>query len=220
VWSKTLDSAFGGSSSDSSLRVDIPALFHLNRALANQDRTHNFQLTNVWELPFGAGRKWLSDQGVLSYILGGWQVNNIISWLSGTPFNADGPGTSNCGSGCDQRADLVGTIRKLGGIGPGTPYWDPSAFGIPASGTIGTAGYNILRSPTNFNWDFGIFRVFSIQEDLRLELRGEIFNFTNHPQFTTGSGAFASNDVDDSNFLEIDEGREERVVRIGLRLVF
>ncbi len=220
VWSKTIASGFEGDDSDSGLKIDIPALFDLNRQLADIDRTHNFQFSNVWELPFGNGRRWLSGRGFLSHLAGGWQVNNIISWYSGTPFDAQGNGSANCGSGCSQRADLVAPVRNLGGIGPGTPYYDPASFAVPASNTIGTAGFGILRSPPTWNWDFGVFRVFNITEGVSMEFRGEFFNFTNHPQYGPDNDAFSSDDVDDSDFLEIDEGVNERVIRFGLRLRF
>ncbi|UCF38525.1 MAG: TonB-dependent receptor, partial [Acidobacteriota bacterium] len=217
TWSKAMASGFEGDDSDSSLKIDIPELFDLNRQVSIIDRTHNFQLTNIWELPFGPGQKFLNDGGVMSHILGGWQVNNIISWYSGTPFDIGGGQSTNCGSGCTGRADLVGTIQKLGGRGPGDPFYNPSAFAEPEDNTIGTAAFGILRSPRTFNWDFSVFRDFGITEELTMKFTAEFFNFTNHPQFGPDNDAFASDDVDDDDFLEIDEGVNERVVRLGLR---
>jgi hypothetical protein len=112
-----------GNSSDGSMKIDIPELFDLNGQLNGVDRRHNFQLTNIWELPFGPGKSMLTD-GVGAAILGGWQVNNVISWYTGTPFDV-GPGSSNCGSGCSGRADIVGPVVRLNGRGPGTPYFEP-----------------------------------------------------------------------------------------------
>lgn len=219
VWSKSISTAFGGDDSDSTLKINIPELFHLNKQVSDIDRTHNFQLSNIWELPFGPGRRFASDSGFLSHLVGGWQVNNIVSWYSGTPFDPQGNGSANA-PGSTQRADLVGPIKKLGGKGPGTPFYDPSAFAVPATGTIGTAGFGILRSPRTFNWDFGVFRHFRLTEGINLEFRMEAFNFTNHPQFGPDNDAFASDDVDDPDFLEIDEGINERVIRFGLKLRF
>ncbi|MDA2928099.1 TonB-dependent receptor, partial [Acidobacteria bacterium AH-259-G07] len=59
VWSKNIGTGFLDDDSDAGLKIDIPNLFHLNRALMEQDRTHNFQLMNIWELPFGNGKRWL-----------------------------------------------------------------------------------------------------------------------------------------------------------------
>ena len=93
TWSKSITTA-GVQNSDDTPRINIPEFFHLNQTLSNFDRTHNLQVTNIIELPFGRGRKWLSDSGALSWIVGGWQVNNIISIMSGTPFSVSAPGTS------------------------------------------------------------------------------------------------------------------------------
>jgi hypothetical protein len=217
---KGIASGYHGGSSGTGLKIDIPELFDLNRQLNAVDRRHNLQITNIWELPFGPGRKYLSNGGAGSAILGGWQVNNIVSWYTGTPFDAEGPGSADCGSGCVQRADRVGPIVKLDGIGPGTPYFEPVSFSAPDRGTIGTAGYGILWSPRTFNWDFSVFRDFVFTEWMTLRFTAEFFNVLNHPQYDAGDRAFASIEVGEDDFLEIDEGINERNIRVGLRLVF
>ena len=117
TWSKSITTA-GIPDSDNGLRINIPQFFHLNRSLSNFDRTHNAQITSIIELPFGKGRKWLSDGGVLSWIVGGWQVNNIFSFLSGQPFSVTADGASLNAPESDQRADLVkSTVSKPGGVG-------------------------------------------------------------------------------------------------------
>src|SRR5262249_56205700 len=76
----------GGSGRDDIAPIQIPSLYYLNRAVTNIDRPHNLQITNILELPFGKGRRWLSNGGLVSAIVGGWQVNNLISVYSGSPF--------------------------------------------------------------------------------------------------------------------------------------
>ena len=78
--------------SDGALRINIPEFYHLNRAISDFDRTHNLNITNIVELPFGPGRRWLNGGGVLAQIVGGWQVNNILSFYSGTPFSVTAAG--------------------------------------------------------------------------------------------------------------------------------
>ncbi len=60
-------------------------VFYRNRAAAGYDRTHIFQLGWVYELPVGKGKTWVNS-GPASYIVGGWQVNGIMSAYTGTPF--------------------------------------------------------------------------------------------------------------------------------------
>jgi hypothetical protein len=100
-----------------------------NRALTGSDRTHNLGITNVWQLPVGPGRRWLNEKSALSRIFGGWQINNMISIMSGVPFSVFADGTSLNLPGSNQTADQVKPdVQKLGGTGRGTPYYDPTAF--------------------------------------------------------------------------------------------
>jgi carboxypeptidase family protein/TonB-dependent receptor-like protein len=228
TWSKSITTA-GIPDSDNTLRIDIPQYFYLNRSASNFDRTHNVQISNIVELPFGKGRKWLSKGGVLSGLVGGWQVNNIVSLLSGQPFSVTADGASLNAPESDQRADLVKPeVKKLGGVGQGNPYFDPSAFRDPlmrlgpTQQGFGTAGWNLLRGPGISSWDFGLFRQFSITERVTLQFRAESFNFTNTPNFNNpGSGN--NTNVSNNGFMEITGTRPdfpERQFRFGLRLGF
>ncbi len=211
---------------NSSGTPNVQAVSYMDRnlALTNSDRTHNVGITNVWQLPIGKGRRWLNDPGVLSSILGGWQINNMISIMSGVPFSVFADGTSLNLPGSNQTADQVkDDVQKLGGVGRTTPYYDPTAFAEVTAARFGNTGYNILRGPGLFNWDFGLTREFSVNERVRLQFRLESFNFTNTPHL-----AIPDNNVGDgSDFMTITsvqdlgrEGIDERQFRLGLRVVF
>ncbi|HUV12685.1 MAG TPA: TonB-dependent receptor [Acidobacteriota bacterium] len=215
---KGMSAAVAGNISDATMLISIPELFDLTRQLNGVDRRHNFQVTSIWELPFGPGKSMLTD-GAGAAILGGWQVNNIISWYTGTPFNVGGS-SPDCGSGCTGRADIVGPIKQLNGRGPGTPYFVQSSFLRAPDDTIGTAAYGILWSPRTFNWDFSIFRDFPITERVGLKFTADFFNFLNHPQYGPDNDSFASTTAEEDDFLEIDEGVNARQMRFGLRLEF
>jgi hypothetical protein len=195
-----------------------------NRALTGTDRAHNVGVTSVWLIPVGPGRRYLSDGGVMSHIFGGWQVNNTVSIMSGVPFSVFADGTSLNLPGSNQTADQVKTdVAKLGGTGRGTPYYDPTAFADVTAARFGNTGYNYLRGPGLFNWDFGLVREFSISGRVRLQFRAEAFNFTNTPHL-----AIPDNNVGDGeDFMTITsvqdlgrEGIDERQFRLGFRVVF
>ena len=59
TWSKSMGIE-GAPNSDGIALIQIPEFYHLNRALSPFDRTHNLNITNITELPFGAGRRWLN----------------------------------------------------------------------------------------------------------------------------------------------------------------
>jgi hypothetical protein len=83
TWSKTIGPI---DNSDSSPSVRAYSYLNLNRVVRSYDRTHNLQLTAVWELPFGKGRPFLNGKGALVFLAGGWQINGIVSLYSGLPL--------------------------------------------------------------------------------------------------------------------------------------
>ena len=203
--------------------IQVFSDMYKNRSVSGFDRTHNVGINNVWELPFGRGKKWGGDNAVVSALLGGWQLNSVISMMGGRPFSVDGSGSGFNTPGSSQTADQVKPeVQKFGDIGIGTPYYDPTAFVDPNAARYGNTGFNILRGPGIFNWDFGVFREFAITERYRLQFRMESFNFTNTPHFGQ-----PDTDVTSSDFMTITgktnlarEGIDERQFRFGLRLSF
>jgi hypothetical protein len=125
----------GAPRSDGVPRIMIPEFYHLNTAIQSFDRTHNLQITNLTELPFGPGRRWLNGGGVLAAIVGGWQINNIVSITSGTPFDITSSGTSLNAPENSQRADQVkDDVEVLKGIGRGNAIrWRSSRSPRPGS---------------------------------------------------------------------------------------
>ncbi|HYK92280.1 MAG TPA: TonB-dependent receptor [Acidobacteriota bacterium] len=212
---------------------ETQALSYMNRNYARAgspsvsgggDRTHVLGITNIWQLPFGKGKRYLTDKGALSYILGGWQVNNLVSIMSGPPFTVYADDTSLNLPGTSQYADQVKPeVTKLGGLGATTPYYDPSAFADVTAARFGNSGRSTLRGPGLFNWDFGLFREFAFTERVKMQFRMESFNFTNTPHLDVPDGSI----TDGTDFMTVNstfslgrEGIDERQFRFGLRLVF
>jgi hypothetical protein len=200
-------------------------VFYRNRAAAGYDRTHVFQMGWVYELPVGKG-KTFANSGPASYILGNWQVNGVISAYTGTPFSVTAPGASLNAPSNSQNADqLKSDVVRLGGVGPGTNYYDPTAFAaLTTPGRFGSTGRNILRSPGTLNSDLSVFREFLFRERMRLSFRAEFFNLPNTSHFGStgenGGSGMASTDVTNPNFLRITSSYGERQIRFGLRLSF
>lgn len=118
----------GNINSDGAPRLHLPSHFHLNYAVTNLNIPHNFQFSGIYELPFGKERKFATS-GPASWFLGGWQINSLLSAMSGQPFSITAPGADLNAPGNAQRADfLLPEVRKVGGAGPGQ-----GRFGSPAS---------------------------------------------------------------------------------------
>ena len=187
-----------------------------NQAVAGFDIPHNFQVGWVYELPFGKGKPYL-NHGVANWIAGGWQMNGTLSAYSGTPFTVTASGASLNAPNNTQTADQIKPeVAKLGGIGTGNPYYDPTAFASVRDVRFGTSGRNILRAPGVFNTNLSLFRTFPLTERFNLQFRAESFNFTNTPHFLAPSA-----NVSAGNFLVITSAnQDQRQFRLGLRLSF
>lgn len=230
TWSKAI--GFTGSVDDS-VPVNALAWFDRNRMLQSYDRTHMLHLTNIWDVPFGRGRKWFNGGGLLSAVAGGWQINNILSLMSGTPFTVTSSGTSLDMPNNQQTADQVKPeVEILGGAGRGQSYFDPLAFRSVTQPRFGTAGPNSLRGPGVVNWDAGLFRQFRLTERVGIEFRAEAFNFSNTPHFANPGANVSNMTLNNDNtiralggFSEITntinlgrDGIDERQFRLALRL--
>jgi hypothetical protein len=190
--------------------------FYRNRAAAGYDRTHVFQLGWLYELPVGKNKQFLSS-GPASYVLGGWQVNGIMSAYTGTPFTVSSPGGSLNAPSNSQTADQVKpTVERLSQVGPGTTYYDVTAFKAVTEQRFGTTGRNIMRNPGVWNTDVSLFRNFAIRERASLSFRAEFYNLPNTSHF----GGVASGSVTSPSFMRILSSYGERQVRLGLRLGF
>jgi hypothetical protein len=212
--------------------IQATQFYDLNSSLAPFDRTHNFQTTWVYELPFGRGKQFATS-GPASWVLGGWQVNGLFSAYSGAPFNVTADGASLNLPGSTQRADQIGPVRRLGGVGRGQAYYDWLAWAPVTGARFGTASFMPnTRAPGIRNLDVGIFRRFVITERVDMQFRLEALNVTNTPQWGTPSGnisglqRFPNGDFRGGVFEvtgTANTGRDgvvQRVFRFGLRLGF
>jgi len=196
TWSKTIN--YEENEDLSSLSFPYPAYWSKNRAPASFDRTHNFEIWGVFALPFGQGQRW-AQNGAAKWILGGWLVNPIVSWMTGPPFTVNASGALNA-NGSGQTADLVGKFRILKGKPPRTGftcthdnlschYFDPSVFAAPlifADGSnahYGNTNRNAFRGPGFFNMNLSLLRDFRVTERITFSFRADAFGFTNTPHF-------------------------------------
>jgi hypothetical protein len=232
TWSKcTSISGVGNSGDEPSIK--IPEFFHLNRSLCGIDTPHNLEVTSIYDLPFGRGKRWASD-GAAAAVLGGWRVNALLSSYSGQPFSVTASDTSLNAPRNSQRADIVGSgkVKKLGGVGPGQAFYDWTRFAPVTEARFGTAAFNLLHGPGVVNLNLGVFRRFDLTEQVKLEFRAEAFNATNTPHFSNPSnnisnlrlnpdGTFRSGVFQVSGTRNTGrEGIDERVFRFGLRVSF
>ena len=194
-----------------------PNVIRRNRAPAGFNTPHIFQLAYVYELPVGKGKRWAGSGGVTTKILSDWQVSGIFAAIHGQPFSLTASAASLNAAFQRQTPNQVGPVKKLGGIGTGHPFYDPTAFApVSASAVYGNVGRNTLYGPGSVNMDFSLFRTFNLTERFNLQFRTDAANLFNAPHFNNPTGSRSS-----GNFLVITSAKnDERQFRFGLRLAF
>jgi hypothetical protein len=190
TWSKSIDIACSGYAATEGCAIQNPYNLNADKSVSAYDLTHMLSASWVYQLPFGAGKKFTARNGTVNYVIGNWQINGIASLHTGPPFTVgvagDVANTGNNGSlGFYERPNLVGNPH-LASPSPGQ-WFNTAAFQAPEQFTYGNVGRNTLRADWGRNLDFSIFREFPITESKRLEFRAESFNLTNTPVWGTPS---------------------------------
>jgi hypothetical protein len=169
---------------------------------------------------------------VLSAIFGGWQLNNIVSLRSGSPFTVTASATLlNSASITQNPADRVkDKVEILGGIGRGNAWFDPFAFAPVTEVRLGNSGFNSMVGPGRKQWDAGLFRRINLAGQKSIEIRVEAFNVTNTPHFGNPGSNRSSLQLNPdgtirnlNGYTEITStsgSKSERQVRVGMRLGF
>jgi hypothetical protein len=220
TFSKNIDTASRESDS-----FQIPWQFPgLERALSSLDRTHVFTVGAVYELPFGRGKSWLSE-GVLAHIVGGFQLNGIVSASSGVPLTITQNNTNtilqtqrpnvkdpNNVSGRVAEPSFVQGGRRwlIPATDPAFPFTQSSNVGI------GNLGRNTSREPGYINYDLSLFRHVPITERVALQFRVEAFNAFNRVNYREPS----STNIVNANYGLITAAAPPRRVQLSARLTF
>jgi hypothetical protein len=149
------------------------------------DVPHRFAFSPIFELPFGHGRKWVTNGGVTDMLLGGWTMAAVITLESGFPINITQSDNSNTFSG-QQRPNLTGTDPNTSGdLSARLSGWiNPAAFSLAPANSIGNAPRTLgdLRTPRRDNADLSLSKDVSLSGGMRAQVRVEVINLTNTPK--------------------------------------
>jgi len=191
TWSHSIDNASDGQ--DYVANATQPDNSHCTKcekANSNFDSRHRFVVTASYALPnFSESHPRLGK---------GWQLNTVVTIRSGNPFHLTLFDDYNNTGEFFPRPDVVGD--PYAGTSAPDKFINLSAFKVPCTldpsgdgsaascipGTwhFGSLGRNALRGPGYRNVDFSIFKDTEINERLRIQLRAEVFNIFNHPNFS------------------------------------
>ena len=180
------------------------------------DRPHRFVVHWVYDLP---GQN-VSGNAFLKHVLGGWRFSGLYETQSGQPFGIrTGVDTIGQGATNGTRPDwnpsgtftgdaIEGNLRTFTAPLVGGAFITPlTAGGLPLANSDadgGNLGRNTFRGPGFTQWNLGFFKVFTITERWRLELRNDLVNALNHRNFGNPVAAmnapnFGQNTTDPGN---------------------
>jgi len=193
----------------------------LDRHQASFDQTHRFIANAIWELPFGPGRRFLSNGlGPMGKVLEGWEVGTIVNWQSGSPFavysnrstfnsfNAGLNPATLVGITFEEFKKNLGIFRTPGGIFFVNPALldiqtnalgqvtqstlKPGLLGSADVGSFGDFPRNVLRGPRYFQTDFSVIKRTRFLERGNVEFRVTLLNAFNNANFNFGDQNFDS----------------------------
>jgi hypothetical protein len=203
TWSHSInDGSVGGGESNGPENVNClpcdygPSVF---------DIRHNIAADVVYELPFGAGKRFLNEGGVVNKIVGGWTFSSVGLWHTGHPLtvtlNISPTQLPDGNDQTTQRPDLVPGVPLLlpGGVHNYTIPINPAAFAPPplATGTdqfgvpyasyglvgqFGDAPNGLIRALNSWQIDIALTKMTKITERVSVEFGVQAFNILNHVQ--------------------------------------
>jgi hypothetical protein len=190
-------------------------------SVSQNDIPNNFKLSGVWQVPG-------PHSGLMNKILGGWEINPVMTRQSGFPFSVtSGADNSFSGVGSDRADYLGGGSAQLAYDRPHgqqvQKWFDTSKFTANKVGTFGTSGRFILRGPQFFNTDLGILKNAKITERMNLQFRAEFFDIFNNVNFQLPNANMSSAQVGMITAVVLDNfgiPNSERIIQFGLKLTF
>jgi hypothetical protein len=224
TWAHAIDDSPGGICSNGASARDCgpddPTRPELDRGNADTDVRHRFTFSNVYDLPLGRNRRYGSNMPeAADFFIGGFQLNNIITWQSGPVFNV------TCNGG---RVDLIGDPTPTAADESSGRELNRAAFRCaqtpifpsdPSSPHIGSLGRNVFRGRQQFYWDASLFKNFPVRwisDAFNVQFRFSAYNVLNRV-----NRSFPNGDINNANDFgrDISEQRR-RQMEFSLKLIF
>lgn len=223
AWSHTLDNAddvLANAPTGVVVGNNGTPLLQYQRGNSNNDQRQLFSAAAIYELPFGRGKTFGHDMPkALDYAIGGWQWNNVIQLATGTPLDiTNGPtpipgqnGRPDYHGGCQTNVSWHVWISCPAG-----------AFSAPA-GLVGDLPRNFFPGPPTRTWDTSMVKNINITERVVTQLRVQVYNLFNTPQFQipdTNYNDIPSNGQGFGQLVSPRQSPPNRELELALRVSF
>jgi hypothetical protein len=232
------EAASGVGYNDQAINAWSPDLW---RAPSDFDTTHQINFNAIWDIPYGQGRRWNTDNRFIDAVFGGWGLSGLGRWTSGFPFSV------SAGSGWSTNFELEGTSFLIGpkpktGVfidSSGNPNVFQNAQNIQCycpyaptgTGPVlfrdtypGEAGErNNFRGPGFFSIDSGLNKTWDFGENRLIRFSWEVFNVTNSVRFDVANSTSGGNEdlVDITGFGKFQRTlTTPRVMQFSMRFAF
>lgn len=219
TWSKFLTDAAMFDSNPG----QVDALYR-EKSYHPSDYPHIFTFSLVWDVPFGAGRKFKSGNSVVNGVLGGWQMATVNSYTVGSRLYVT-TNNPNPFFNLGRRPDLTGTpIRSdvsMDVYDPANPatrqYLNPAAFIAPTGASLGSAPRALeVRGPARLDESFAFLKQNRIAERFTTQFRVEMQNPLNRTVFGNPTTDFTSAAFGRIGSTQIGP----RNIQLGMKLIF
>ena len=244
TWSKNLTDYEGGQSNFEAYQ-DLTQGSILEKRRGRNDLTHIFKANAGYELPFGSGKRWLSN-GFASKALGGFKLTSIVVVQSGRPVSFTSQlQTLNRGSRANRNtvdstlsnSELQSRTGLFHDPVTGRPLlFDPAFIAAiranpysnafltnPLAGRAGSLGLTPVSGPGLWNADLGIIKRTPITENVNIEFRAEAFNVFNHTNFfipVDATTEMVRQNINSPTFGQITQTFDPRILQFAVKLNF
>jgi len=207
TWSREIDDDSNGSGDGDSITPQNVSCFPQSaprcgeRADGAFDARDAFNANAVYELPFGAGKSFLTEPGLGRTLFGSWTLSSFFTARTGFPVDLTTSATGPDGNTNEQRPNVVpgqpyylagGDFNPAAFCTPGTP--DPLYPGGMCPSGFGDVPRNFLRGPGVWQLDLGLARRIRVTERYQVDFRAEAFNVFNRAMYANPDGLISASD--------------------------
>jgi len=182
TWSKNLDNISTG---DAASAPGDPGFqnqycFRCDYGPSASDFGQRFVQSVVYDFPA------LGQGTLLKNVTGGWELSGIFTYQGGFPVTPLISGdNSETLTYADRPNVILGVPLYVAGNHDPAQWFNPAAFELAPLGQYGNAGKGIIRGPNLIDLDFAMMKNIRFSERYKMQLRGEVFNVANHPNFAS-----------------------------------
>ena len=225
TWSRNLDGSYETSSPSGGSNSGPQNIYDLKSEWGRSfiDVPNRFTLAGSYVLPFGRGKRFLSDAGRWNHAIGDWQLSAVTYYENGFPLDI----TQNNQNG------LVGAAVQRPNINPDTSQKTSGSLYTRVNGYINRNAFSAvgefqfgnepkadttLRGPApgTGNWDATLIKTVAIKDRVNFAFRAEVQNILNHPWFALPNTTLGS-----STFGQItSDYNTPRQIQLGGRIAF